>query len=209
VVLWGRESQANEARRRIGIILGRLGLTLHPEITRQVDLRRGKEGFVFLGCSIRKRRSIQRRPDRHYVQRWPSPRAMQAIRTRIKDHTDARRSGAAEVQAIIKELNPMLRGWANYFRTGNADRKFNKVDRYVLDRLKRWQWRRGGQRTRYRFDRWPRERFYALGLYKLQGTVRYPAQATERRSSESRVRENRTHGLKGAILSRSGSPEVR
>jgi retron-type reverse transcriptase len=62
VVLCKREARANEARRRIGVILERLGLTLHPDKTRQVDLRRGKEGFVFLGCSIRKRRSIQRAP---------------------------------------------------------------------------------------------------------------------------------------------------
>ena len=204
VILCGREAQANEARRRVGVILDRLGLTLHPDKTRQVDLRRGKEGFVFLGCSIRKRRSIQRRPDRHFVQRWPSPRAMKAIRSRIKESTDSRRGGAKDVQEIIEDLNPTLRGWGNYFRTGNADREFNKVDRYVQVRLKRWQWRRGGQRPKVRHERWPRERFYALGLYKLQGTVRYPAQATERRPSESRVRENRTHGLKGAILSRSG-----
>lgn len=204
VVMCGRESQANEARRRIGVILERLGLTLHPDKTRQVDLRRGKEGFVFLGCAIRKRRSIQRRPDLHFMQRWPSPRAMTAIRARIKETTDARRGGAKDVQELIEDLNPVLRGWGNYFRTGNADREFNKLDRYVIDRLKRWQWRRGGQRTKHRYDRWPRARFYALGLHKLQGTVRYPAQATERRPSESRVRENRTHGLKGAVHPQAG-----
>jgi RNA-directed DNA polymerase len=42
-------SAAKEALRRIGLVMSRLGLTLHPVKTRLVDLRRGKEGFVFLG----------------------------------------------------------------------------------------------------------------------------------------------------------------
>jgi hypothetical protein len=44
---------------------------------------------------------------------------------------------------------------------GNDDR----LDRYVVHRVLRWQWRRDGQRTRFRFDRWPRERLYDLGLH--------------------------------------------
>ena len=60
VAMCGTESQAREALRRIGLVMNRLGLTLHPAKTRMVDLRRGKESFVFLGCTIRKKRSIQR-----------------------------------------------------------------------------------------------------------------------------------------------------
>jgi RNA-directed DNA polymerase len=205
VVMCKTESQAKEAQGRVGIIMERLGLVLHPEKTRIVDLRRGKEGFTFLGCTIRKRRSIQRAPHLHFVQRWPSPKAMTRVRERVHDLTDARRSGAKDVKEIVTSLNPVLRGWGNYFRshrpvgrTGNADREFNRIDGYVYDRLIRWMQRRGGQRTRYRRDAWPRERLHEeMGLYRLRGTVRYPAQATLRRPSESRVRETRTHGLKG------------
>ena len=75
VAMCRTESQAREALRRIGLVMDRLGLKLHPEKTRMVDLRRGKEGFVFLGCTIRKKRSIQRNPRRHFMQRWPSPKA--------------------------------------------------------------------------------------------------------------------------------------
>jgi group II intron reverse transcriptase/maturase len=198
VVMCKTESQAKEAQRRVGIITERLGLMLHPEKTRIVDLRRGKEGFTFLGCTIRKRRSIQRAPHLHFVQRWPSPKAMNRVRERVHDLTDARRSGAKDVKEIVASINPVLRGWGNYFRTGNADREFNRIDGYVYDRLVRWMQRRGGQRTRYRRDAWPRERLHEeMGLHRLRGTVRYPAQATSRRPSESRVRETRTHGLKG------------
>ena len=198
VVMCKTESQAKEAQRRVGIIMERLGLMLHSEKTWIVDLRGGKEGFTFLGCTIRKRRSIQRAPHLHFVQRWPSPKAMTRVRERVHELTDARRSGAKDVKVIIASLNPVLRGWGNYFRTGNAEREFNRIDVYVYGRLVRWIQRRGGQRTRYRWDAWPRERLHTeMGLYRLRGTVRYPAQATPQRPSESRVREIRTHGLKG------------
>ena len=64
VAMCRTESAAKEALRRIGLVMNRLGLKLHPEKTRMVDLRRGKESFVFLGCTIRKKRSIQRNPRR-------------------------------------------------------------------------------------------------------------------------------------------------
>jgi len=209
VVMCGRESQAKAAHEAIRRELDALGLTLHPEKTRMVDLRHGREGFTFLGCTIRKRRSIQRNPRRHFMQRWPSPRAMKRLRERVHDLTDARRSGAKDVQEIIDDLNPILRGWANYFRTGNADREFNRIDHYVHRRITRWLWRRGGQRTRFRYDRWPHARLYGMGLYRLRGTVKYPANATPRRPSVSRVRENRTHGLKGGPQNRAGLPAPR
>jgi group II intron reverse transcriptase/maturase len=198
VVMCRTESQAREAHRRVGLIMERLGLKLHPEKTRIVDLRRGKEGFTFLGCTIRKRRSIQRAPRLHFMQRWPSPKAMKRVRERIHELTDAKRSGVKDVKEVIASVNPMLRGWGNYFRTGTADREFNRIDSYVYYRILRWMHRRGGQRTRYRWDAWPRERLHEeMGLYRLRGTVCYPANAALRRPSVSRVREIRTHGLKG------------
>ena len=47
VVLCGTASRAREALRRVGLVMDRLGLTLHPAKTRMVDLRHGKESFVF------------------------------------------------------------------------------------------------------------------------------------------------------------------
>ena len=197
VIMSKAESQAKEAHRRVGIIMDRLGLTLHPEKTRMVDLRHGNGSFVFLGCTIRKRRSIQRNPRLHFMQRWPSPKAMKRLRERVHEKTDARKSGVKDVKVIIADLNPVIRGWGNYFKTGNADRCFNAMDGYVHERVVRWLLRRGGQRTRVCAKDWPHERLYGLGLHRLQGTVAYPVQATQRRPSVSRMRENRTSGLKG------------
>ena len=199
VAMCKTESQAKEAYRRIGIIMDRLGLTLHPDKTRLVDLRRGKEGFVFLGCTVRKRRSVQRNPRWHFMQRWPSAKAMKRVRERVHELTEVRGNRAKDALEIIAGLNPVLRGWGNYFRTGNADREFNKVDDYVHSRLTRWLWRRDGQRTGIRFAEWPHARFHKMGLHRLQGTVAYPAQAAPVRPSVSRVRETRRHGLKGGF----------
>jgi group II intron reverse transcriptase/maturase len=199
VVMCRTRSQALEARRRIVLIMDRMGLELHPDKTRLVNLAWGKEGFDFLGCTIRKRRSVQRNPRLYMMQRWPSPGAMKRLRRRVNFKTSARRSGVRDVMEIIVDLNAVLRGWGNYFRSGNADQKFTQIDEYVYGRLIRWLMRRGGQRTRFRLDRWPRERFYEMGLHMLRGTVEYPAQATPRRPSASRVREIRTHGLRGGL----------
>jgi RNA-directed DNA polymerase len=198
VVMCQTERQAQEALQRIGWVMNRLGLQLHPEKTRQVDLRRGKGSFVFLGCTFRKRRSIQRNPRWHFLQRRPSPKAMKGIRERVRELTESRHGGK-DVKQVITALNPVLRGWGNYFRTGNADREFIQVDRYVYRCLWRWLQRRGGQRVQRRLEAWTSERFHRMGLYQLRGTVKYPAQATPVRSSLSRVRENRTHGLKGDL----------
>jgi RNA-directed DNA polymerase len=197
VAMCRTKSAARESLRRIGLVMDRLGLTLHPDKTRLVDLRRGKGSFVFLGCTIRKKRSIQRAPWRHYMQRWPSPKATKKLRDRVRELTDKRQSGK-DVKQIIAELNPVLRGWGNYFRTGNADGVFNKMDGFVFKRIRRWQYRRGGQRPTRRRP-FTGEQLYGMKLHKLQGTVKYPAQATPRRSSLSRVPENGMHGLKGDI----------
>lgn len=199
VLMCRSESAAKEALRRARNILAGLGLELHPEKTRLVDLRRGRGSFDFLGCTFRKQRSIQRAPHLHFMQRWPSPRAMKRIRQRVHELTDVRRTRAKDVMEIIASLNPVLRGWSNYFKTGNADAKFNQVDDYVHARITRWLWRRGGQRTRFWSSKWPHTRLFAMGLHQLRTSVRYPAQATEQRPSVSRVRENRTHGLNGGL----------
>lgn len=197
VVLCRTASAASAAHQRVQEILTRLGLELHPEKTRAVDLRRGRESFDFLGCTVRKRRSILRAPHLHFMQRWPSARAMRRLRERVHELTAVRGNPACEVMELITALNPVLRGWGNYFATGNADDKFNQIDDYVHMRIGRWLWRRGGQRRGFRARYWPQTRLHALGLYRLQGTVRYPSRATVRRPSVSRVPEIGTHGLKG------------
>jgi RNA-directed DNA polymerase len=188
---------AKVALERVRRILSGLGLELHPQKTRTVDLRYGRDRFDFLGCTLLKQRSIQRRPDRYYMQRRPSARVMKRIRERVHRLTQVQENRARDVMEIIAWLNPVLRGWGNYFRSGNADRKFNQVDHYVRARIVGWLLRRSGQRSRCCDRNWHSSRLHAVGLHRLSGSVLYTTQAIPRRSSASRVPEIGRHGLNG------------
>jgi group II intron reverse transcriptase/maturase len=178
VILCRSRSQANESMRRLKMILDRLRLTLHPDKTRIVELGLGKDGFTFLGCYLRIMRSHFKR--RTYLFRWPSTEAMKHVRSRVKELTNRRkRSGMKDIREVIRDLNPVLRGWGAYFRTGNASSKFQQVDRYVRERLlKLLSARRGRRRTRpgqrLWMRQWPHSRLEELGLHRLLGTIRYP-----------------------------------
>ena len=181
VVLCRTESAAKEARRRIEVILSRLKLELHPEKTNLVHLGLGKEGFVFLGCYLRIVRSHF--SGKCYLFRWPSPKAMQSIRRRIRERTDRRRwSGMRDIAEVIAVLNPLLRGWGEYFRTGNASKRFQELDWYVYLRLIRLLAKtrpRRGHKLRWRLGHfrrtWPVARLHDdHGLHRLLGTIRYP-----------------------------------
>lgn len=175
VILCRRESQAREALRRVRAIMDALRLELHPEKTKLVELGIGKEGFDFLGCHFRIVRSHFR--GRCYLFRWPSHRAMNAIRDKVRHLTRRRRwAGMKDIRDVITALNPVLRGWCNYFRTGNASRHFNSLDRFVGSRLVRLIGQRAGWRRRPFYHRdWPHTRFvHDFGLFKLLGTIRYP-----------------------------------
>jgi RNA-directed DNA polymerase len=181
VVLCSSEREARAALAAAGEILGGLGLELHPEKTRVVDLREGREGFDFLGCHLRARvsgRLLERGIRRYYLHRWPSQRAMKSIRGKIKAKTGRNRTGVKDIRVVIDDLNPILRGWGNYFRTGNAADKFTEIDRYAEWRLKRLMVKRKGRNLKAgQAGRWTHTWFHGLGLHQLMGTIRYPGTA--------------------------------
>jgi len=181
VVMCDTKAACEQAAQRIREVFARLGLELHPEKTKCVDLSRGAAGFDFLGCHLRKRMSgpiWERRHQRvYYLQRWPSQRAMRRVQQRVKALTP-RAVCHGDLRAIIAQLNPVLRGWGAYFRTGNAAIKFGQVDDYVHRRLRGLLRKRHGRRTRRgQPAQWTPDFFHALGLHRLRGTIRYPAAA--------------------------------
>jgi RNA-directed DNA polymerase len=180
VVLCSSRSQAEHACRRATAILGELGLELHPDKTRVVDLREGKEGFDFLGCHLHARvsgRLLEQGVRKYYLHRWPSARSMKRARRRVGDLTSRRRVGM-ELRDVIGALNLFLRGWGNYFRTGNANNKFVQMDRHVVWRLKRLLIKKRGRNLRAgQADRWTPAWFHDQGLHQLMGTIRYPKAA--------------------------------
>jgi hypothetical protein len=120
VVMCRTAKQCEEAESRVGDILNRLGLMFHPDKTRRVDLSWGRHGFDFLGCHLRKRLSgtIWEKAGRkaYFLHRWPSQRSMKRVRARVKELTGRHRNGVKDVRVLVGDLNPVLRGWGNYFR---------------------------------------------------------------------------------------------
>lgn len=181
VVMCKTRKEVERAEARVRVILARLGLELHPEKTRRVELYDGKEGFDFLGCHLHKRlsgRLLEKKGKRlYFLQRWPSQRSMQRIRQRVKELTPRSRCHV-DTREVIADLSPVLRGWGQYFRTGNAHKRFTQIDSYVWRRLCRLRVERKGRNLRSgETDRWTREYFWNLGLHRLRGTIRYPEQS--------------------------------
>jgi len=82
------------------------------------------------------------------------------VRQRVKELTGRNRSGVKDVRVIIADLNPVLRGWGNYFCTGNAAQKFMQIDTYAWWRL-----------HRFMVKQWTSDFFHSLGLHRLRGTI--------------------------------------
>jgi RNA-directed DNA polymerase len=183
VVMCATASACEQAEKSVRDVLARLGLEFHPDKTRRLDLSWGKEGFDFLGCYLRKRLSgpiwAASRKRVYFLQRWPSQRSMKRVRQRVKELTDRRRNGVKDVRVLIRDLNPVLRGWGNYFRTGNAAHKFKQVDDYVRKRLRGFLVKRKGRNLRAgEANAWTLDFFVGgHGLHRLRGTVQYPEAA--------------------------------
>jgi RNA-directed DNA polymerase len=169
VVLCRTEGDAQEALRRVGLILGQLGLRLHPTKTQLVFVGDGEQGFDFLGFHCRKVASRRYR-GRRYLLRWPGRRAMQRVRDRIKAITAPRHQLPEPVSTIVAELNPVLRGWGAYFRKGNASQQFRHLDEYVRERVALFVSKKAGRHGRG-WQRHTLAYFRALGVYELAGTV--------------------------------------
>jgi len=181
VVMCRTKHDVERAEKRVRQALTRLGLELHLEKTRRVDLSRGGEGFDFLGCHVRKRMSgriwERERKRVFFLQRWPSQRSMKRVRQRVKELTPNGRCHA-DIRDVVAEINPVIRGWGNYFRTGNAAVKFRQIDDYVVMRLRALLYKRKHRHLHPAESRsWTREYFEAFGLTRLRGTIRYPEAA--------------------------------
>ena len=173
VVICPTRERTVQARDLAEATLAPLGLRLHPDKTRIVDLHHGAEGFDFLGFHHRMVASWKR-PGRYWLHKWPSPRAMASVRAKVRERTAPSRVGW-DLRAVVDDLNPVLRGWGAYFRQGNSTAKFGAVDSYVHERMARLASRKHGLRGINWLDRFTWAWLSDLGIYRLTGTVRYPA----------------------------------
>lgn len=175
VVLATTRERADAARELAASVLAGMGLRLHPDKTRIVCLRRGGEGFDFLGFHHRMVES-RRWPGRWYLNKWPSDRAMASIRSQVRELTD-RRYASLDTATVVARVNRTMRGWGGYFRYGNSSSKFAAVDQYVHLRIARLASVKHGLPGRSWTTRFSYRWLTQQGIYRLSGTVTYWAAA--------------------------------
>jgi RNA-directed DNA polymerase len=146
--------------------LAKLGIPVNEDKSRVVDLERG-EFVTFLGFDFRWVRSLrgawrpQYTPTRH-----KRTELLQKLREVFRRHR------SRPVQEVVREINPILAGWLNYFRVGHASRHFGYVRHWVEKKVRR-HLGRAARRSGFGWKRWSREWFHReLGLYDNYGIQR-------------------------------------
>jgi RNA-directed DNA polymerase len=117
------------------------GLAFSPEKTRIVHVT---EGFDFLGFTIRLRKKTRTRTG-YRLAVTPSKDAEQAIRDRLRDAWSQLRG--QPVAVVLTRLNPLIRGWATYFRRSRSSPTFRRLDWWMHRRKWRWAERRHPRRS--------------------------------------------------------------
>ncbi len=173
VVMCRSQSEATQALAKLRLILVSLGLEAKEAKTRIVHLEEGGEGFDFLGFHHRLVRARGRTGARRFafLARWPSRRALQHARDRIRELT-ARARLLVPIEEIVGSVNRFLRGWAAYFRIGNSARHFDKISKYAVSRVAIFVAKLHRRSVRYGW--FVIRQTNRLGLVSLSGTVVAP-----------------------------------
>ena len=150
---------ATSVYKRLCEELSKLDVTLNLEKTRQIDLTKD-ESFSFLGFVFRRTKTKQ---GKWCIIRTPKMEARTRLLRKLKaifqHHT------SQPIDRVVFLINPILRGWVNYFRIGNSSRCFTTVKDWVEQKTRR-HLMRARQRQVFGWDRWSRHWFYqTLGLY--------------------------------------------
>ncbi len=132
VIVCRSKKEAERALEMVRWIMGKLKLTLHPTKTHLVDL--GREGFEFLGFHFHKR--MVRKTGKLLPYFWPGQKAMKAVRSKIRQIAGYSRK-RLPMERIVGELNPVVRGWRNYFSVGNSTKQLKALDHYLWLRTRR------------------------------------------------------------------------
>jgi RNA-directed DNA polymerase len=162
VIFCESKEDAEQAKNTLKGWLDNRGLSLSEEKTQIVHLT---EGFDFLGFNIRQYKAPLTSKSGFKLLTKPSKKSVIAIRKKVREIW--RQGRGANVPALIRKLNPIIRGWANYFRTGVAKEIFEKLDKWMFHKelcyasrthpLKPWYWRKErywGRLNRARQDNW-------------------------------------------------------
>jgi RNA-directed DNA polymerase len=154
--------------------LAKLQVEVNEEKTRTVDLRKG-ERFGFLGFDFRRVRSLNGRWRAQYTPKLKKRTAL--LRTLKEEFCRAR---SRPVRVVIQRINPILRGWVNYFAVGHSTRCFSYIEAWVEKKVHR-HLMRNAKRRGFGWRRWRREWMYrTLGLFADYRVRPLPAVAVSR-----------------------------
>ncbi len=187
VVMCHSREQTEAALARLTELLAELGLRPKAAKTRIVHLAEGGEGLDFLGFHNRLVRGrTPKSAHLTFLARWPSRKATQHARDRIRAITDRKRLWVP-VEDIVQDLNSFLRGWAGYFRYRNSARVLGQIRNHALQRLALLLSKRGKRRRAWG---WAITRMLLsperLGLINLDGTVIPPGTGGPNAAGEER-----------------------
>jgi RNA-directed DNA polymerase len=139
--------------------LAKLRVEINEEKSRVVDLRKG-ESFAFLGFECRLLPGVS---GKQRVRVTPKQKKRVALFAKLREVF--RRQVSHPVRGVIDEINPILRGWVNYFRIGHSSRCFGMVKDWVGKKIRR-HLMRSRQRDGMGWKRWSRQWIYgSLGLF--------------------------------------------
>ncbi|WP_372371596.1 group II intron reverse transcriptase/maturase [Candidatus Uabimicrobium sp. HlEnr_7] len=139
--------------------LSKLGVTLNLEKTRQIELKKN-ETFSFLGFVFRR---IKTRQGKWGIIKTPKMEARTKLLRKLKEVF--RRHGSQPIERVIYLINPILRGWVNYYRIGNSSWCFTYVKDWVEKKTRRHLMRARSWQG-FGWERWNKQLLYQiLGLY--------------------------------------------
>ncbi len=144
-----------QAHRRLLEELAKLQVTVNEDKTRIVNLAKTTESFGFLGFDFRRVRS---RRGRWYPRRTPKMAKRKALLRNLKVIFRSLRS--QPVEWVVERINPILRGWVQYFAVGHASRCFGFVRRWVEQKIRR-HLMRARKRDGFGWRRWRSEVLYS------------------------------------------------
>ena len=132
VMVGGTRDDADALGAEVSAVLAPMGLRLSGEKTRVCHI---DEGFDFLGFRIQ-RRSWRGRAGKRAVYTYPSKKALASVMGKVRSFT--RREKHRTLADLLHRLNPVLRGWCNYFRHGVSSRTFGYLDHFAFWRIVGW-----------------------------------------------------------------------
>ncbi len=132
VMVHGTRDDTEALWDEVTAVLEPMGLRLSAEKTRVCHI---DEGFDFLGWRIQ-RQNWQGRTGKKAVYTYPSKKSLLSVMDKVRSLT--RRSQHPTLAVLLRRLNPVLRGWCNYFRHGASSRSFNYLQNFVFWRIFRW-----------------------------------------------------------------------